>query len=373
MQWAYHLILPWTALSILFIGVYSRILRSNVLDTMSEDYVRTARAKGISERQILLRHVLRNSLIPIVTLWGLDFGAVVGGGAILTEKVFDLQGVGQYAAESIAALDVPPVLAITIFGAFFIVLLNTVVDVVYAALDPRIRLGSDRRAADLDGRPTCAVSFATDEGVVQAVDGVSFDLAAGEVLAVVGESGSRQVGDRDDAARPDPLAQRALRGHGDVQGHRAASARRTRSCSKIRGAEIAMIFQDPMASLNPVQRIGDQIAEQILAHEDVPRPTLQARVPSSCSSASGSRARAERARSYPHEFSGGMRQRVMIAMALSCDPSVLIADEPTTALDVTVQAQILSASGSCATRRTPALILVTHDLGVVADIADASP
>jgi peptide/nickel transport system permease protein len=139
-QWAYHLILPWTALSILFIGVYSRVLRSNLLDTMSEDYVRTARAKGIPERQILLRHVLRNSMIPIVTLWGLDFGAVLGGGAILTEKVFDLQGVGQYAAESIGQLDVPPVLAITIFGAFFIVLLNTVVDIVYAALDPRIRL-----------------------------------------------------------------------------------------------------------------------------------------------------------------------------------------------------------------------------------------
>jgi peptide/nickel transport system permease protein len=139
-QWAYHLILPWTALSVLFIGVYSRVLRSNVLDTMSEDYVRTARAKGISERQILLRHVLRNSMIPIITLWGLDFGAVIGGGAILTEKVFDLQGVGQYAAESIGQLDVPPVLAITIFGAFFIVLLNAVVDIVYAALDPRIRL-----------------------------------------------------------------------------------------------------------------------------------------------------------------------------------------------------------------------------------------
>ncbi len=139
-QWAYHLLMPWTALSILFIGVYSRVLRSNLLDTMSEDYVRTARAKGISERQILLRHVLRNSMIPIVTLWGLDFGAVIGGGAILTEKVFDLQGVGQYAADSIGMLDVPPVLAITMFGAFFIVLLNTIVDVVYAALDPRIRL-----------------------------------------------------------------------------------------------------------------------------------------------------------------------------------------------------------------------------------------
>jgi peptide/nickel transport system permease protein len=140
LQWVYHLVLPWTALSILFIGVYSRVLRSNLLDTMSEDYVRTARAKGISERQILLRHVLRNSMIPIVTLWGLDFGAVIGGGAILTEKVFDLQGVGQYAADSIQQLDVPPVLAITMIGAFFIVLLNTIVDILYAALDPRIRL-----------------------------------------------------------------------------------------------------------------------------------------------------------------------------------------------------------------------------------------
>jgi peptide/nickel transport system permease protein len=140
LQWAYHLIMPWTALSLLFIGVYSRILRSNVLDTINDDYVRTARAKGLSERQVLLRHVLRNSLIPIVTLWGLDFGAVVGGGALLTETVFDLQGVGQYAAESVAQLDVPPVLAIVMFGAFFVVVVNTVVDIVYATLDPRIRL-----------------------------------------------------------------------------------------------------------------------------------------------------------------------------------------------------------------------------------------
>jgi peptide/nickel transport system permease protein len=139
-EWFYHLIMPWTALSILFIGVYSRVLRSNILDTINEDFVRTARAKGISERRVLLRHVLRNSLIPIVTLWGLDFGAVLGGGTILTETVFDIQGVGQYAAESIGQLDVPPVLAITLFGSFFIVLLNTIVDILYAALDPRIRL-----------------------------------------------------------------------------------------------------------------------------------------------------------------------------------------------------------------------------------------
>jgi peptide/nickel transport system permease protein len=140
-QWAYHLILPWITLAVLFVGFYSRVLRSNMLDVMNEDYVRTARAKGISERQVRLRHVLRNSMIPIVTLFGLDFGAVVGGGAILTETVFNLNGVGLYAGQAIGSLDLPPLMGVTIFGAFFIVLFNTIVDVLYAFLDPRIRLG----------------------------------------------------------------------------------------------------------------------------------------------------------------------------------------------------------------------------------------
>jgi peptide/nickel transport system permease protein len=139
-EWVNHMILPWVVLATLFVGVYSRVLRSNVLDTINDDYVRTARAKGLTERRVMIHHVLRNSLIPVVTLWGLDFGAVLGGGAILTESVFDLQGVGQYFAESVGALDVPPILAVTLFGAFFIVLLNTLVDILYATLDPRIRL-----------------------------------------------------------------------------------------------------------------------------------------------------------------------------------------------------------------------------------------
>ena len=139
-DWAYHLILPWFALSILFIGFYSRVLRSNILDISNEDYVRTARAKGLSERRILLRHTLRNALIPIVTLFGLDFGAAIGGGAILTETVFGLQGVGQYAADSIGRLDLPPIMGVVLYGAFFIVLLNAIVDILYAYLDPRIRL-----------------------------------------------------------------------------------------------------------------------------------------------------------------------------------------------------------------------------------------
>jgi peptide/nickel transport system permease protein len=139
-EWFRHLILPWCVLATLFIGVYSRVVRSSVLDTINDDYVRTARAKGLSERDVLVKHVLRNSLIPVVTLWGLDFGYILGGGAILTETVFDIQGVGSYFQDSIQRLDVPPVLAVVLFGAFFIVLLNAVVDIVYAFLDPRIRL-----------------------------------------------------------------------------------------------------------------------------------------------------------------------------------------------------------------------------------------
>ena len=141
LRWASHLILPWLTLAVLYVGFYSRVLRSNMLDVMNEDYVRTARAKGVSERQVRIRHVLRNSMIPIVTLFGLDFGAVVGGGAILTETVFNINGVGLYAGRAIGSLDLPPLMGVTMFGAFFIVFFNTVVDILYAFLDPRIRLG----------------------------------------------------------------------------------------------------------------------------------------------------------------------------------------------------------------------------------------
>ena len=138
-EWLYHLILPWFCLAVLFIGFYGRVLRSNMLDTMNEDYVRTAKAKGLARRRVLGRHVLRNSLIPIVSLFGLDFAAVLGGGAILTETVFDLKGVGWYAAQSVGGLDLPPIMGVTLYGAFFIVLFSALVDFAYAVLDPRIR------------------------------------------------------------------------------------------------------------------------------------------------------------------------------------------------------------------------------------------
>jgi peptide/nickel transport system permease protein len=144
LEWAYHLILPWTTLSILYIGFYSRVLRSNMLDAMGEDYVRTARAKGLSERRVMTRHVLRNSLVPIVTLFGLDFGALLGG-AIVVEYIFNLDGIGLYTFESLLNQDLPPVIAVVLFGAFFIVLFNSLVDVAYAFLDPRIKVGGSAR------------------------------------------------------------------------------------------------------------------------------------------------------------------------------------------------------------------------------------
>jgi peptide/nickel transport system permease protein len=141
-QWVFHLILPWFTLSVLFIGFYSRVLRGTILDTINEDYVRTARAKGLSERQVLMRHILRNSLIPIISLWGLDFAQVIGGGAILTESVYNLHGVGQLAADSIGRLDIIPILVIVLLTAFAVVLLAALVDILYAYLDPRIRLAA---------------------------------------------------------------------------------------------------------------------------------------------------------------------------------------------------------------------------------------
>lgn len=141
LEWANHLILPWITLAILSIGFYSRVLRSNMLDVMDEDYVRTARAKGLSERKVMTRHVLRNSLIPIVTLFGLDFGATIAGTAIITEFLYSLDGIGLYAIEAVQKFELPPVMGVTLYGAFFVVFVNALVDIAYAYLDPRVRLG----------------------------------------------------------------------------------------------------------------------------------------------------------------------------------------------------------------------------------------
>jgi peptide/nickel transport system permease protein len=137
--WFEGLIFPWITLSILYIGFYARVLRANLLEIQNEDYVRTARAKGLSERRVLVRHTLRTSMITFVSLFGLDFGALVGGGAILTEVVFGIHGVGFLTYQALTNLDLPTIMATVIYGGFFIVLANTLVDIAYAWLDPRVR------------------------------------------------------------------------------------------------------------------------------------------------------------------------------------------------------------------------------------------
>ena len=138
-QWFLHLLIPWLVLSVLYIGFYARVLRANLLEVQSEDYVRTARAKGLSPRRVLLRHMLRTSLITFVSLFGLDFGVLVGGGALLTEVVFGLPGVGLLTYRSLVALDLPVIMATVLYGAFFITIMSALVDILYARLDPRIR------------------------------------------------------------------------------------------------------------------------------------------------------------------------------------------------------------------------------------------
>jgi peptide/nickel transport system ATP-binding protein len=214
-----------------------------------------------------------------------------------------------------------------------------------------------------------SVSFATANGPVQAVDGVSFALDRGEVLAIVGESGSGKSvcamtlmgltrGPNTTIAGSAQLEDRELIGASEAQ------------LRRIRGAQLAMVFQDPQSSLNPVYRVGDQIAEQIRAHKPlVSHAQAIERAGELMEQVGIPRAR-ERVRSYPHELSGGMRQRVMIAMALSLGAKALLADEPTTALDVTVQAQILTQLKQLREQNGMSILLITHDFGVVADIAD---
>jgi peptide/nickel transport system permease protein len=138
-QWFLHLVIPWITLSVLYIGFYARILRANMLDIQNEDYVRTAKAKGLSPQVVLRRHILRNSMITFVSLFGLDFGVLVGGGALLTEVVFGLPGVGRLTYNALTSLDLPVIMATVIYGAFFISIMSALVDILYARLDPRIR------------------------------------------------------------------------------------------------------------------------------------------------------------------------------------------------------------------------------------------
>ena len=212
------------------------------------------------------------------------------------------------------------------------------------------------------------VSFATEDGLLRAVSGVSFTVSRGEAVAIVGESGSGKSVTVMTLMGLTRSPNSRFAGTARLHGEDLVSASEDK-LEAIRGKEMAMIFQDPISALSPVQRVGAQIVEQIRAHEKISKAAALERAIELMGRVGIPNAR-ERARAYPHEFSGGMRQRVMIAMALSLSPSVLIADEPTTALDVTIQAQILDEIRQLSAESNNGVIFVTHDLGVVADIAD---
>jgi oligopeptide/dipeptide ABC transporter ATP-binding protein len=211
--------------------------------------------------------------------------------------------------------------------------------------------------------------FFTREGVVHAVDGVSFDVHKGRTLGIVGESGCGKTVTALSIIRllPTPPA-RIVGGQLLFQG-RDLTTLPERELEDIRGSEIAMIFQDPMTSLNPTLTIGMQITETIRRHSNLSKRAARVRAIELLEEVGLPRA-ASRLDDYPHRLSGGMRQRVMIAIAISCDPALLIADEPTTALDVTVQAQVLDLLAEMRDAHDMAMIVITHDMGVVADIAD---
>ncbi|HEY2552734.1 MAG TPA: ABC transporter ATP-binding protein [Streptosporangiaceae bacterium] len=212
------------------------------------------------------------------------------------------------------------------------------------------------------------VSFRTEDGVVRAVNDVSLSLSEGETLGIVGESGSGKSVTMMTVMRliNDPNAR--FQGEVIYKGRDLMKLGQDQ-IRAIRGGGIGMIFQDPMTSLNPVYKVGWQIAEQIQAHDRVSKQAARARA-IDLLKAVGIPHASERVDAFPHEFSGGMRQRVMIAMALSCNPDVLIADEPTTALDVTIQAQILNLIRKLKEDYGTAVVLITHDMGVVAEMAD---
>jgi peptide/nickel transport system ATP-binding protein len=219
----------------------------------------------------------------------------------------------------------------------------------------------------LSVRDLC-VSFRTEQGVVRAVDGVSFDVTEGELLGIVGESGSGKTVSLLAVMGliTDPNA--AITGSIRFRGRELVGLP-PKEMRKLRGREIAMIFQDPMTALTPVYTVGWQIAEQILAHEAISKSAALRRATDLLAEVNIPNP-GEAMHRYPHQLSGGMRQRVVIAMALSCNPALLVADEPTTALDVTVQAQILDLLRKLRRNHGSAIVFITHDMGVMAEIAD---
>ncbi|WP_168212066.1 dipeptide ABC transporter ATP-binding protein [Actinomadura rubteroloni] len=373
--------------TIIFLPQYFRVVRAETTRLKHEPFVESARVVGVPRRRILVRHILVNATrtLPLMvtlnaggavaTLAGLGF---VGYGIEPTaaaEWGYDLNRAQSDIAAGIWWTALFPglaialtVLGITLFGEG----LNDV-------RDPRLRArrkprgepspgpAEVRESAGLLDVEHLSVSFATDGGTVDAVEDVSLTVAPGEILAIVGESGSgKTVTARSALALlPDTAS---ARGVVLVRGHDVLRAGR-RELRRVRGRDIAMIFQEPGTALNPVHTVGWQIAEALRAHRSISRRRARARAVELLDRV-GIPDPDRRVGHYPHQFSGGQQQRIVIALALALDAPLLVADEPTTALDVTVQADILDLLRDLRDTRHVAIVLITHNMGVVADLAD---
>jgi peptide/nickel transport system permease protein len=374
-------------LSILYLPGFVRVTFAEVLSARGQDYVEAVRALGAPTPRILLRTVLPNIAGPVLVQFSLAVAAAVvvesglsflGLGVVPPTPSWGLMIRGARATmEQAPTYLLWPCMALTVT----ILTMNMLCDALRDAVDrkgggrlPKLR-AIDRVLPGLLPAPGPApllevrgltVEIATPSGAIRPVEDVGFDVRAGRTLAIVGESGSgKSITATAVMGLLPPVAQVAAgvaRFEGRDLFEMTEDARR-----RLRGGPIAMVFQDPMSSLNPVHRVGDQVAEAIRVHRDGPDADREAvdllkRV--------GIADPERRARAYPHELSGGMRQRVMIAMAIANRPRLLIADEPTTALDVTVQASILELLAELRREEGMGLVLITHSLGVVAETAD---
>jgi peptide/nickel transport system ATP-binding protein len=394
------------AIAIVFVPSFVRLIRGEVIAVREENYVEAARATGVAPGRLIRTHILPNVASPLIIQVALSLGY-----AILIDAGLSFLGVGEQPPTASWGLMLteayrfifqsPLTLVFPGLAILLTVLaLNLAADGLRDALG-RERFGAKARSRDKDSRPArhhepqlvrdpvhgqaattgvpsrpellCVehlrVEFATRAGWLAVVEDVSFGVLPGQTLGLVGESGSGKTVSalaimgllpRRESQIPEGAV------HFSGMELTRLSAEKMR---RIRGNDIAMIFQEPMTSLNPAYTVGNQIAEQVRAHQSVGRAEAWAQAVDMLDQV-GIPDPGRRSHDYPHAFSGGMRQRVMIAMALSCEPKLLIADEPTTALDVTTQAQILELLSSLQEQRQMAMIFVTHDLGVIADIAD---
>ena len=338
--------------------------------------MRAARAIGTPRWRIMLRHVLPNSFGPVIVMATLQAGSVVVETAGLSFLGLGAQPPspdwGALLADGHNYFLTAWWIATFPGLAIFCVVLgfNLIGDALRDQFDPRRRDMNGGGLLEVEG---LTVTFPTEAGTVTAVDDLSFTIDRGETLVIVGESGSGKsvtsLAVMGLIAPPGRVAAKAIRSRAKDGIVRDLSRLAETKMRLIRGAEIAMIFQEPMTSLNPVYTIGEQIIEAIRFHETMSRRAARGRAEEMLKLLGIPEPR-RRLDAYPHQLSGGMRQRAMIGMALSCRPSLLIADEPTTALDVTVQAQILELMRGLQKEFGMAVIFITHNLGVAAEIAD---